>query len=136
MGNKNKSKGLNIQGDSNPQKTIISDANSMDKPVFSFDDISDKNFSYKNCTQEELKSLISMLNKLSKLSWDKICFTQRHGLGTEKIPQKEIKANTNMFKGDSALIFRFSGKKPMIGYRVGNVYHVVYLDREFKAYKH
>jgi hypothetical protein len=34
------------------------------------------------------------------------------------------------------LSFRFHGKAPMVGYRVGRIFHIVWLDHDFAVYSH
>lgn len=34
------------------------------------------------------------------------------------------------------LAFRFSGKKPMVGYRIRNIFYVLWFDAAFELYDH
>jgi hypothetical protein len=52
--------------------------------------------------------------------------------------QKPIKATipSHLQSDINLLAFRFCAKAPMVGYREGNVFHVVWLDRAFTLYDH
>lgn len=62
----------------------------------------------------------------------------KHGSGCEKIDTKAILAAkpTHLAEDITYLAFRFYGKAPMVGYRDGRTFHILWLDREFKVYKH
>ena len=61
------------------------------------------------------------------MTWQEIINVPRHGLGHEIIPNDE---SVNI------LAFRFSGQKPMVGYRQENVFYIIWLDRNFTLYDH
>ena len=73
------------------------------------------------------------------MSWAAINQAPRHGLGYEKIDRASIrtaipshlKEDVNFF-----LAFRFFDKAPMVGYRKEEIFYALWLDREFKLYKH
>jgi hypothetical protein len=41
--------------------------------------------------------------------------------------------NTGRF---NIIAFRFSGKKPMVGYKEGHTFNVLWFDRAFDVYQH
>ena len=72
------------------------------------------------CDKDEKTSLIEKLVALSTMTWQEIQLAPRHGLGREKISRNSIKPSIPQGITDDVeffLAFRFSGKKPFIGYR-------------------
>ena len=126
----------NISTDSLPSKNIQTDSSVLDTITFSFDRLSSEKYSPEKCNLEDLNQLMQQMRNLSQLTWNQVDSASRKGLGYEKIPLAEVKAPTDMFKKDRAVVFRFNGEKPMLGYREGNTYHLVYLDHDFTAYPH
>lgn len=90
------------------------------------------------CTIEEKAAFADTLYRLSQLTWLEIKNLGRHANGTEKIPHNQIKAGkpTHLTDDVPLLAFRFCAKAPMVGYRDGAVFHILWLDRAFKLYKH
>ena len=89
------------------------------------------------CDKKEKADLAVRLCQLSTLTWDDIQRAPRHGQGCETIAGTSIKAPVPECVGaNKILAFRFSGKKPMVGYRDGRVFHVLWLDSKFKLYSH
>lgn len=106
-------------------------------PVFSFEYmVSD--FDVDKCEKNDRANLAVTLLKLSKLTWAQIKGAHRHGLGFEKIERKDIKTGIpQCITPEVQLIaFRFSGKKPMVGYRLKRTFYIIWLDRNFSLYDH
>ncbi|MEL6880569.1 MAG: hypothetical protein AAFY33_10055 [Cyanobacteria bacterium J06643_4] len=78
------------------------------------------------------------LRQLSELNWRELRAADKHGLGYEKISKKAIRPRIPLHITDDVnlIAFRFSGKKPMVGYRNGKTFYVVWLDRNFSLYDH
>lgn len=79
------------------------------------------------------------LHRLSQMTWQQIQYSGRHGLGSEKISRSEIKGAPiphEITEDTPLLAIRFCALAPMVGYRVGQVFHVLWLDRAFTLYKH
>ena len=73
------------------------------------------------------------------MTWRDIHNQRRHALGFEKIDKNQIQAEIPSFITEDAhnlLVFRFSGKKPMVGYRVRNVLYVLWFDKNYSLYPH
>lgn len=73
------------------------------------------------------------------MTWNDVTLAPRHGLGTEKIPKRQITAPMPVFITEDMtdfLVLRFSGKKPMVGYRQGRVYYALWFDHSFSLYDH
>ncbi len=83
-------------------------------------------------------ALVKHLAKLCTLQWNQIYSTQRHGFGSEKISQESIRPTLppHITEELSLNAMRFSGLKPMIGYRDENIFYVLFLDHNFSVYSH
>ena len=90
------------------------------------------------CEQSEQAALAATLHKLCKLTWGDIQQAHRHGAGFETIARHSIKTGIPAAIGEDVrlLAFRFSGKKAMVGFRTGRIFHVVFLDPKFTLYDH
>lgn len=111
---------------------------SFDYPVFCFKHLH-KDYHLSQCEDEDRIALVNQLVVLSSLTWQEIQYSGRHGAGSEKIKISSMKPKKPVFLTpdvDFLLAIRFSGKKPMIGHRNKFVFHILYLDTKFEAYKH
>lgn len=90
------------------------------------------------CQKHEKAAFADRLFRLSRMSWDEIRKSDKHGLGTEKIARNAIKAPIpkHVTQDVDFIAFRFCSKAPMVGYKIGATFYVLWLDREFKLYKH
>lgn len=97
-----------------------------------------KDFSLDHCDKSEKAALIERLYKLSTMTWEQIRMADKHGLGTEKINRDSIKAGIpSHVTGDITFYaLRFSGKKPIVGYKSDFIFHILYIDRNFALYDH
>lgn len=76
---------------------------------------------------------------LTQKSWMEITNLPRHGQGFEKIHRDDIHAGIPKHITDDVShfwAFRFHGKAPMVGYKVGEVFYVLWFDSDFKLYDH
>ena len=111
----------------------------MLRPAFSLMYLSDeKDYSLEGCDGRDKGGLLSTMAKLSRLEWAQIQSAHRHGLGHETIDRGSIRAKTPGGVGGDVrfLAFRFSGMKPMVGFRRGAVFYIVWLDTKFRLYDH
>jgi hypothetical protein len=106
-------------------------------PVFSLRHLQD-DFGLRQCTREEKAALADTFHRLSQLTWAQLCLAPRHGLGYERIASRAIRAlHPHGVTEDVAYIaFRFHGLAPMVGYRTGAIFHLLWLDRAFTLYDH
>ena len=107
--------------------------------IFSFEKLVGDNYCYTHLEDNDKKQLIESIVKRRKMSWTEIKGTSRHGLGMEKIDRKSIKGTIPRFITEDMehfLAFRFSGLKPMIGYREKNIFYILWLDNNFTLYSH
>lgn len=107
------------------------------KPIFSVQDLS-QDYGLSACTTEEKAAFADTLYRLSQLTWNQISSAHRHGLGYEKIARNSIKAPipAHITEEVNFIAFRFYKKAPMVGYRDGNLFHIIWLDRAFTLYNH
>jgi len=106
-------------------------------PVFSFEYLQN-GWCVQDCQQEERSKMLDRLRRISQLTWRDIKQLDRHGYGTEIIARNSLKAAIPSFITDevSLLAFRAYDLVAMVGYRRGRIFHVIWVDREFKLYKH
>ena len=79
------------------------------------------------------------LQKLASSKWKDLITAPRHGQGTELIPASQIKAPIPPRFQDQPkfMVFRYDGKLPMVGVRVRDVFHVLWIEPEFgRLYDH
>jgi len=108
-------------------------------PVFSLERLQQGQFCLSSLDQEHKASFADAMFRRRQMSWREIKQASRHGLGFEKISKGQIKAGIPQFiteEHEYFLAFRFKGKAPMVGYRVRNVFYVLWFDPNFELYKH
>jgi hypothetical protein len=90
------------------------------------------------CTKDEQAAFADTLRRLSQLTWSQIRQCDRHGLGSEIIDRSSllIRIPNEVTEDVNILAFRFFAKAPMLCYKVREVLHIFWLDRDFTAYKH
>ncbi len=90
-------------------------------------------FDVKSLPPERQIDLILQLQNLAQLPWKQIKLSNRHAFGTEWIPAAQIKGSPPASFADEArfMMFRYSGKLPMGGLRVRDVFHVFWVEKEF-----
>ncbi|MCB5292608.1 hypothetical protein BJQ90_02044 [Arthrobacter sp. SO3] len=121
-------------------KFTISPPTDFDKehPKFCFRHVQD-GYDPKNLPSDKQIDLILQLQTLSSLSWQQIKLAPRQGLGTEFIPEGQIRAPRPVAFEEEAkfMFFRYSGKLPMGGVRVRDVFHVLWIAKDFsELYDH
>lgn len=109
----------------------------QESPLFSLRYMN-KDYSLSQCTKDEKAAFADTLYKLNQLTWSEINACPRHGLGYEKIARSSIRAPIPSHLKDDVnfIAFRFFGKAPMVGYRDGAVFYIIWLDRDFTLYPH
>ena len=101
-------------------------------PAFNLKELPSKgDYSLDKCEQREKAALIATLEKLSRMTWGEIQASHKHNLGYEVIDQNRLGFGEGAMQADAKLlVFRFSGKKGrMIGYRIGRIFYICWLDR-------
>ncbi|NEP11000.1 MAG: hypothetical protein F6K14_12460 [Symploca sp. SIO2C1] len=107
-------------------------------PVFCLRYLED-DYSLEQCTRDEQADLAKALRKRSQMTWRQIWAAPRHKLGAEKIARNSIKAQIPKHITEDINFFislRFSGKALMVGYRIKDIFRIIWLDSKFTLYKH
>lgn len=81
---------------------------------------------------------LKRLRHLSKMKWLEVINAPRHGAGKEKINTNSIQVAVPRFVTDDVDLWslRFTQRKAMVGWRSGDVFHVVWIDHNFTVYNH
>lgn len=108
-------------------------------PVFSFEYMVNGNgYSVECCTADHRAALTSRLFTLSRMTWTQIRGSHRHGLGSEKIARNSIRPAIPARITDDVefLAIRYNGLCPMVGFRDGRTFNIVFLDHTMNCYPH
>lgn len=99
-----------------------------------------KGFCFEDCDDQEKLDFAKTIFKRKDLSWREIRSAPRHGLGSEKIAKKSIRPpipeNKIPLGTTDFIALRFSSKKPMVGYRLGHTFYILWFDPKFELYDH
>ena len=117
--------------------TLADPAPQSQYPVFSLRHLQ-PGFSLRECDTNQKAALAEKMHQLSQMTWIEIINAPRHGSGSEKIARLAIQAPVPAFISDDVnfLAIRFYGNAPMVGYRDGATFHILWLDRAFRLYDH
>ena len=109
----------------------------LDKhPLFSLRHLSG-NYCVTCCDKDHQAAFAVTLHKLSQLTWKQLFSADRHGVGFEKITHENIHTSIPTIASmEKLLAFRYNGKHPMVGFQEKEVFHVLWLDRDFTLYDH
>lgn len=108
-------------------------------PVFSLERVQHGPYCFSNLAQEHKAFFGEAIFRRRTLAWKDIKSADRHGLGCEKISRKSIRAPIPAFiteDVDHFLALRFNGLRPMVGYRIRDVFFVLWFDHNFTLYPH
>lgn len=108
-------------------------------PLFSLEKLADGKYCLSALDQAHKAFFADSIYKRKNLPWAEIKKIDRHSLGIEKIARDSIKAPIPKFITDDVdhfLAFRFHDKKPMVGYRMRDVFYVLWFDHDFTLYDH
>jgi hypothetical protein len=138
MGNKYKGpkKAEFLRGGGLPQTTNVDEQ----PPAFSFEKMQDGSGNSFNCCEDaDRLALAKRLFMLSRMPWKQIRQAPASGLGSEQIPRYRIKRAIPPNVTDDVdpfLALHFTGKKRFVGYRVGQIFHILWVDHTFEVYNH
>ena len=95
-------------------------------------------YSVSDCDQEHRAAFAVAIYERAKMTWLDLTLAPRHGLGIEKIARSSFRvAIPPEITPDVQFIsLRFHGTAPMVGYRNGRTFHIVWLDPDFSVYQH
>lgn len=108
-------------------------------PIFSLERVQNGDYCFSVLDQADKAQFAEAVFKRRTLTWTQIKKMDRHGLGFEKIAKNSVRAQIPLFIKDDVrqlLAFRFNGLKPMVGYRINNVFYVLWFDHNFTLYDH
>ena len=90
------------------------------------------------CEKDDQAAFAERICKLGKLSWKTIHLADKHSVGSETISPNSIKTTKpDCIGGRPLLALRYSGKKPMVGFRDGRILHILWIERQFgELYDH
>lgn len=106
-------------------------------PAFSLRHTQDK-YCISKCDKEDKAAFADTIRILSAITWNEMASRGRHKNGYESIPQHRIRAliPKMVTKDTTLLAFRWSGMKPMVGFRDGHTFYVLWFDRDLDLYPH
>jgi hypothetical protein len=129
-------KGRHIKSHGAPQSNVI---DTLDYPVFCFRHLQGKyDFYACQAKHDHIIGFVNQLYNLSKLMWNEIQLAPKHGIDSEKISRDAIKPAIPQIATHDVtfLALRYHGKNPMIGFRNGTVFHILWIDHDFSVYNH
>lgn len=136
-----KSKGKFKIGNAKSDRLIVEDPEDYNKmvPLFSLERLQKGDYCLSALEKDDKAAFADSIFKRKSVTWNQIQQMDCHGLGYEKIAVTSIKPSVPKFitEDQSNLIaFRFSGLKPMVGYRSKNVFYVLWFDHDYSVYNH
>lgn len=108
-------------------------------PIFSLERLQTGKYCHSHLDKDHKAAFSDAIFKRKGVTWRELTQCGRHGLGFEKILKSSISAAMPSFltpDEEYLLAFRFKGKAPMVGYRVKDVFYVLWFDRDFTLYNH
>jgi hypothetical protein len=89
------------------------------------------------CNTEQQAAFAQRLYELSRSTWVELRNAGKKG-GTEVLPQFRIKEPipASITPDVTLVAFRFWKKAPMVGFRDGRTFYIVWLDIDFSLYDH
>jgi len=96
-------------------------------------------FGVEQLNDKQRSELLLKWSKRVQHSWTELQTHGKHGLGYEMIPASMIKPQCphETLAQDKYLVFRHQGNLPMIGFKAGTVFHVLWIEAEYNAvYEH
>lgn len=110
---------------------------SREKPTFCLRFV-DPEYCITACEAADKAAFADKMRRMSQMTWNDLIQAPRHGMGLEKISPSSITRPlpAQVTEDVSLISFRFSGKKPMVGYRQDGTFHILWFDRNFTLYPH
>jgi hypothetical protein len=95
--------------------------------------------SFNCCEDDDRLYLAQRMFMLSRMPWRQIRQGSRGGFGSEKIDRLSIKLAVPTTVTEDIQHFyalHYVGKKRFVGYKVGQVFYILWVDHNFTVYKH
>lgn len=90
-------------------------------------------------TVEQKADLVDRLQEICGLDWKTIQRSDRHGQGTEQLPADQLRVvlPKKFSDQEKVTVFRYSGRLPMVGVRVKDMFHILAIEKKFnELYDH
>jgi len=104
-------------------------------PIFSLRH-THRGYSVEQLDKSEKAAFADTLHTLSQLTWNQLHSCHRHKNGYEKIENVKAPIPKGITEDVTFIAFRFDGKKPMVGFRDGDIFHIVWFDKDYCVYDH
>jgi len=108
-------------------------------PIFSLERVQPGDYCFSALDNKCKAQFAESIFKRRSITWAQIKSQPRHGIGFEKIPVSQIKQPIPQFiteDQEDLIVFRYNGMRPMVGYRVKNIFYVLWFDHNFTLYDH
>jgi hypothetical protein len=108
-------------------------------PLFSLARIQNSDYCFTRLDQEHKAAFAEAVYRRRNCTWKQLKQAPRHGLGLEKIAKTSIRSGVPAFitpDQDHFLAFRYNGYAAMVGYRLKDVFYVLWFDHDFSLYPH
>lgn len=107
-------------------------------PVFCLHHLQ-KNFDVSSLSKDQRAAFAMTLQDRAKLTWQDMIQSGRHKMGFELLPSDAISAPVPPAYQDAEkfMVLRYFGKLPMVGVRANEVFHVLWIAKNFnELYDH
>jgi hypothetical protein len=120
------------------QDTQDSKATTHEVPAFSLKYLSSGHYCLSACSDAHRLAFVESMFRRRAITWAQIHSLDRHGLGAEEITRKQIRADIprHLTPDVTILALRFCKLAPMVGYRVREIFYVIWFDHDFTLYDH
>ena len=108
-------------------------------PLFSLERVQSGAHCFSQLDRDDKSAFADSIFKRRSLTWNDIQQNGRHQLGYEKIKTTAIKVTVPKFITEDShnlIAFRYNGKRAMVGYRIKNIFYVLWFDHSFSLYDH
>ena len=132
--NVKKEKGRRIQAQEAPEPSYESET-----PKFCLYHLNpNSKYCLSKCSKDDKASFATKIRLISKSTWIQLRMADKYGIGFEPIKDKRVKKllPKNVSEDTTVLAFRYHKKKPMLGYRKKDIFHIIAFDHDFSAYDH
>jgi len=116
---------------------VPSDKSDDQTPIFSLEFMVD-GYCVHSCQKDQKAHFAMALYKRSKLTWKELRLAPRDGLGYEKIARNALKVSipAKVTEDVDMIAFRCIGQAPMVGFKLGRIFHILWIDKNFTLYNH
>ncbi|BBY22694.1 hypothetical protein MSTO_28990 [Mycobacterium stomatepiae] len=93
---------------------------------------------FEEAAADQCQAFLIKWAKRASFTWTELVQHHKHGLGSEKIPRSKINPQIPPhLELDDYVVFRHQQNLPFVGFRSGDVFHVLWVEREYnELYQH